>query len=152
MTDNLEPAARRALMSRIRQRDTAPEVALRKSLYALGFRYRLHPKLLPGRPDLVFPSRRIALFVHGCFWHGHGCRAGRRPTSNSGYWNTKLEDNQIRDERKASELRAAGWDVLTVWECELKPAVLAATVERIVTRLTNTPVIEGRAARLRRGK
>jgi DNA mismatch endonuclease (patch repair protein) len=108
-------------MRRIRAKDTGPERVVRTLLRELGHRgYRLHRKDLPGKPDIVFVGRRKAIFVHGCFWHGHECREGvRRPKSNTGYWLPKIEGNQRRDARHIEELLARGWDVLTVWDCEL---------------------------------
>lgn len=100
--------------------DTAPEMLVRKALHRLGFRYHLHRKDLPGSPDLVFPSRGKAIFVHGCFWHGHGCRWGRLPKTKLEYWAPKIEANRARDARKQSELHRAGWKSLVVWQCELR--------------------------------
>lgn len=119
MTDRLTPAARSGLMKRVRQRNTAPEKRVRSLLHKLGYRFRLHRKDLPGTPDIVLPSRRLAIFVHGCFWHGHDCRRGRAPTSNLEYWGPKLESNRERDSRKEAALVAAGWRVAVVWQCEL---------------------------------
>lgn len=131
--DIVPPGKRSAMMRAVRQKDTAPELRLRRALHALGYRYRLHPKTLPGRPDLVFPSRRAAIFVHGCFWHGHDCRAGRRPSSNTAYWLPKITANRERDARKQADLEALGWRVLTVWECELKDMTLAlAHIQRFL--------------------
>jgi DNA mismatch endonuclease (patch repair protein) len=107
-------------MSKIRSGDTKPEVLVRQLLHRAGYRYRLHRKDLPGKPDLVFGSRRKLIFVHGCFWHQHGCLAGRKPRSNTGYWYAKLARNVDRDARNEAQLGAAGWSVLTVWECETK--------------------------------
>lgn len=108
-------------MSRIRGRDTLPELAVRRTLHALGFRYRIAPIGLPGKPDLVFPIRRKALFIHGCFWHGHNCAHGRtRPTTSVEFWRKKLKDNRARDKRKRVELERLGYRVLEVWECEVK--------------------------------
>lgn len=108
-------------MARIRHKDTAPELAVRSVLHALRYRYILHPKHLPGQPDLAFPARRKAIFVHGCFWHGHNCKHGRRrPGSNVAFWEAKYADNKHRDARKAAALRAMGWRVLTIWECQVK--------------------------------
>jgi DNA mismatch endonuclease (patch repair protein) len=118
--DIVSPQKRSAMMRAVNQKNTAPELRLRKALHALGYRYRLHPKELPGRPDLAFPSRRATIFVHGCFWHGHDCRAGRLPSSRTDYWLPKIAENQRRDARKRAELEALGWRVLTVWECELE--------------------------------
>jgi DNA mismatch endonuclease, patch repair protein len=109
-------------MSRVPSKDTTPELVVRKLAHALGYRFRLHRKDLPGTPDLVFPSRRKVVFVHGCFWHGHtdpSCRLSRTPKSRMGFWQAKLERNRARDARNETALREAGWDVLTVWECEL---------------------------------
>lgn len=111
---------RSAIMRAVKQKDTKPEMRLRKALHARGYRYRLHDKRLPGTPDLVFPSRRAAIFVHGCFWHGHDCRAGRAPSSNTDYWAPKIAANRERDARKTAALEAEGWRVLVVWECALK--------------------------------
>ena len=105
-------------MKAVRRKDTAPEMIVRHLLHAAGYRYRLHVKKLPGSPDIVFPSRRKAIFVHGCFWHGHDCRAGRRPQSRQDYWIPKIERNQARDAAAVDALSRSGWSSLTVWECE----------------------------------
>lgn len=108
-------------MRRIRSKDTAPEMAVRHLAHGLGYRYRLHRKDIPGKPDLVFPGRRKVIFIHGCFWHQHpGCREGRPPKSNAAYWLPKLERNIERDKAALAQLAAAGWDVLVIWECETK--------------------------------
>lgn len=108
-------------MSRVRSKNTKPEMAVRRLVHAMGYRYRLHSKRLPGRPDMVFSSRRKVIFVHGCFWHRHeGCPKCRLPKSRLDYWLPKLEGNKARDAANQSELRKMGWDVLTVWECEIK--------------------------------
>ena len=110
-------------MSRIRHRDTKPEMMVRRLLHAMGFRYRLHDKRLPGSPDIVFASRKKAIFVHGCFWHRHpdaGCALARMPKSRLDFWRPKLEGNRTRDVRHQSELDALGWRYLIVWECELR--------------------------------
>lgn len=114
---------RSAIMARVKGKDTAPEMIVRRLAFSLGYRYRLHVATLPGKPDLVFPSRRKAIFVHGCFWHGHDCRAGRnRPASNLAYWGAKLDRNLARDRENQAHLKAAGWDTLALWECELRDA------------------------------
>lgn len=107
-------------MAAIRGRDTKPELILRRLLHSLGYRYRLHVRTLPGKPDMVFSARRKVIFVHGCFWHLHadGCGA-RLPKSRLEYWKPKLERNRARDAKHRRTLRRQGWDVLTVWECEL---------------------------------
>ena len=117
-------------MSRIRSKDTGPEWAVRRLVYALGFRYRLHAKNLPGKPDLVFARQRKVIFVHGCFWHAHGCRGGRSVSEmRAHFWRTKLEANVRRDRRHLRELWQAGWRVLVVWECETRDAArLRATL------------------------
>jgi DNA mismatch endonuclease, patch repair protein len=109
-------------MSRVRGKDTVPELIVRRMVHAEGYRYRLHRKGLPGKPDLVFPGRRKAVFVHGCFWHGHGCKIGRLPKSRSEYWEPKIARNRERDAQNRAELESLGWQVLTVWQCETKDA------------------------------
>ena len=118
--DTMTPEQRRACMSTIRSRDTAPEKRLRSDLHRAGFRFRLHVKSLPGTPDLVFPGRRKAIFVHGCFWHSHKCRRGTRPKSNMEFWNRKLDGNRKRDARNQKRLSMLGWRSLTIWECEVR--------------------------------
>jgi DNA mismatch endonuclease (patch repair protein) len=120
MADNRTPESRSALMSRIGGKDTAPEWIVRRLLHALGYRYRLHRKGLPGTPDIVFPSRRKIVFVNGCFWHAHGCRIGKPPKSNCAFWIPKLEKNRCNDRRNTRALRNLGWHVLTVWQCQVK--------------------------------
>jgi DNA mismatch endonuclease, patch repair protein len=122
VTDKLTSARRSANMSKIRSRDTAPELAVRRLAHAMGYRFRLHKKDLPGKPDLVFPGRKAVIFVHGCFWHQHpdpACLDGRRPKSRPEYWTPKLDGNIARDERRQAELKAAGWRVLVLWECDI---------------------------------
>ena len=121
MTDVFAAPTRSAVMRRVKGRDTSPELAVRRILRAAGIGYRLGGCGLPGRPDLVMKGRRIALFVHGCFWHGHDCRRGaRRPKANAHYWLTKVERNRARDVRNVADLTALGWRVIVVWECEMK--------------------------------
>ena len=105
-------------MSLIGQRNTGPEWAVRRLLYSHGYRYRLHAKDLPGKPDIVFRGRKKAIFVHGCFWHGHDCAKGRAPKSRLGYWGPKLKSNMERDQHVRSELERLGWQSLVVWQCE----------------------------------
>lgn len=108
-------------MSGIRRKDTKPEMTVRKALFAAGFRFRLHRRDLPGAPDVVLPSRRIAIFVHGCFWHRHeGCRLAAVPSTRPEFWTTKLEGNALRDRRNIERLRGLGWRVLVVWECAIR--------------------------------
>ena len=118
--DVLTPQQRRYNMSRIRGRDTRPELLLRKGVHAAGLRYRLHARELPGRPDLVFPRHRAVLLVNGCFWHGHDCALFRMPATNHEFWETKIAANRARDRRNLLALCQADWRVLVVWECSLK--------------------------------
>ncbi len=128
MTDVYGPEKRSAVMRRVKGRNTAPEMTVRRALTKLGARYRLHRKDLPGNPDIVLPGRKLAIFVHGCFWHGHDCARGARvPKQNRDYWVAKVARNVARDARACEALAALGWRVETVWECELKdPATLDA--------------------------
>lgn len=115
------PEDRSRVMRAVKSRDTGPEMAVRRLVHSMGYRYRLHPKDLPGKPDLVFPSRKKAIFVHGCFWHGHTCRRGDRlPKTNAAYWTNKIARNRQRYERQRAELDRDGWRVLTVWECQTR--------------------------------
>lgn len=115
-------------------KNTGPEKAVRSLLHRLGYRFRLHRKDLPGTPDIVFPSRHLALFVHGCFWHSHDCRIGKPPKSRLDYWLPKLQANHARDLRNAAALVAAGWHVEVVWQCELfDQEALAARLSRLLT-------------------
>ena len=107
-------------MSRVHGRDTRPEMYVRRAVWAEGFRFRLHVKKLPGKPDMVLPKYRLAVFIHGCFWHHHGCAKDRRPSSNREYWDRKLDGNAARDARHRAELEKLGWSVVTIWECRLK--------------------------------
>jgi DNA mismatch endonuclease (patch repair protein) len=120
MVDNRSTESRSALMSRVGSKDTAPEMTVRRLLHAMGYRFRLHRRDLPGTPDIVFPRHRKAIFVHGCFWHAHGCRIGKPPKSRPEYWGPKLARNLARDAEKETALKAAGWQVLTLWQCEVK--------------------------------
>lgn len=107
-------------MKRIRSKDTLPELIVRRLLHSLGYRYRLHRHGLPGRPDIVFPGRKKIIFVHGCYWHAHGCKLGHTPKSNKAYWSPKLQRNVDRDKRNREILSELGWQSLVLWECELK--------------------------------
>lgn len=117
MADRVGPAKRSEMMAAVRGKDTRPERAVRSALFHAGYRYRLHRRDLPGSPDIVLPRYRLVVFVHGCFWHGHDCPRGRRPASNVEFWNTKLDRNIERDRAARAALEAAGWSVVTVWEC-----------------------------------
>ena len=120
MPDIVDAATRSRMMSGIRSKDTKPEMLLRRGLHGRGLRYRLHVKDLPGKPDLVFPSRKAVIFAHGCFWHGHNCHLFRVPSTRQAFWTAKIERNRVVDERSAAALRAADWRVGVVWECALK--------------------------------
>lgn len=130
--DFLDPAARSERMSLIRERDTRPEIIVRSYLHNRGLRYRLHDRALPGKPDLVFPSRGVVVFVHGCFWHGHECRIAKLPQSRTEYWLPKIAANKRRDQRNAAKLRRLGWRVLTIRECQLSEARLDRLYKSIV--------------------
>jgi DNA mismatch endonuclease, patch repair protein len=123
MADKISRARRSQNMAAIRSKDMKPEIIVRRLVYSLGYRYRLHRKDLPGKPDLVFAPRRKVVFVHGCFWHLHpksDCLDARRPKSNTGYWGPKLDRNVERDAHHVSALKSLGWKVMVVWECETK--------------------------------
>ena len=123
MTDIVSGRRRSEMMAGIRGRDTAPERAVRRVAHRMGLRFRLHRKDLPGRPDLVFPRHRLAVFVHGCFWHRHeGCRYAYAPKSRVAFWTRKFSENVARDRRNEDALRGLGWRVLIVWECEARDA------------------------------
>ncbi|ESW93122.1 XorII very short patch repair endonuclease [Mesorhizobium sp. LSJC269B00] len=127
MVDTLSTSARSERMSRIGRKDTKPEMVVRRLIHSLGYRYRLHRRALPGRPDLVFPTRRKAIFVHGCFWHRHSdsrCKLARLPKSRVEFWIPKLEANAERDSRNEHALDNLGWGVLVIWECEIKDRAL----------------------------
>lgn len=120
MADTVSPLVRSRMMSAIRSKNTLPEMVVRRCVYGMGYRYRLHGRL-PGKPDLVFQSRRKVIFVHGCYWHGHGCkRGGTGSKSNTTYWRQKIEGNRSRDARNLLELERLGWSVHLVWECEVR--------------------------------
>lgn len=124
------PATRRKTMAAIRSKDTAPELAVRRFLHSEGYRFKVGRRVAGYRPDIVFTRRRKAVFVHGCFWHSHACgKRGGLPRTRSEYWQTKLAGNQRRDERAREALAAAGWGVLTVWECEARREAFAASLK-----------------------
>ncbi|SPE39092.1 XorII very short patch repair endonuclease [Candidatus Sulfopaludibacter sp. SbA3] len=126
------------MMRAIKSKGMSPELAVRRLAYGMGYRYKLHDHSLPGRPDMVFPGRRKVVFIHGCFWHRHRdgrCRLAHQPRSNLDYWNSKLASNKIRDAAHRKALRAAGWKVLIIWECEVETANLG---ERLAAFLEGT--------------
>jgi DNA mismatch endonuclease, patch repair protein len=118
--DRLTPERRSWLMSRIKGANTKPEIAVRSLLHRMGYRFRIHRRDLPGTPDIVLPGRGVVVLVHGCFWHGHVCKRTKMPKSRVNYWTEKIAGNRRRDARKRRKLRALGWRVVVVWECELK--------------------------------
>jgi DNA mismatch endonuclease (patch repair protein) len=121
MADTVDQATRSRIMSRVKAKHTKPEKIVRRLVLGCGYRYRLHSKDLPGKPDLVFLGRRKVIFVHGCFWHGHDCPRGNRPpNANSNYWHIKIERNRERDMSHIAKLEAEGWGVLIIWECQLR--------------------------------
>jgi DNA mismatch endonuclease (patch repair protein) len=140
MTDILTPQQRAERMSRVRGKDTKPELLVRRLVHGMGYRYRLHDKRLPGSPDLVFRSRRKVIFVHGCFWHRHpdpSCSKGRLPVSRREFWEPKLNGNQRRDERIMSDLHNDEWAVLVIWECECRRVEdLKTTLRTFITGTT----------------
>lgn len=134
MTDVMTPEQRHHCMSSIRSRDTRPEVTVRRYLWQHGYRYRLYKKELPGRPDIVLSRLRTVIFINGCFWHGHECHR-RFPKTNRDFWLRKIERNRERDRDVAARLRQMGWNVITIWECELAKARRDETLERLITTL-----------------
>lgn len=135
-TDPLTPGQRSETMSRVKSANTKPELRVRSALHAMGYRFRLHRKDLPGKPDIVLPKHRTAVFVHGCFWHQHsGCRKATIPQNNRDYWERKLRRNVDRDRNVREELAERGWRVLTLWECEI-PREETALRERLVAELS----------------
>ena len=119
MTDRVDARKRSAIMARVKSRDTTPELKVRRALHRAGYRFRLHRKNLPGSPDLLFPRHRVALFVHGCFWHWHGCSRSRMPKSNVVYWTGKIERNVNRDLQTRDRLEDLGWKWRVIWECDI---------------------------------
>ena len=132
MTDVHDKKTRSKNMSRIKGKDTRPEIKLRKYLFALGYRYRLHDKKLPGKPDLVLKKYNTVIFVHGCFWHGHkGCKYFIMPKTNTEWWRNKIYNTIDRDQKHRSQLQAMGWNVITVWECQSKKDIFEEIIKNI---------------------
>lgn len=139
MTDLVSPEKRSYIMSMIKSKNTRPEIMVRKYLFRCGFRFRINVRRLPGTPDIVLRKYKTAIFVNGCFWHGHeGCSDFRPPRSRVEWWTEKLRRNKERDVRVRKELRKMGWNTMVVWECQLKPAERQATLEHIVHLLEKT--------------
>jgi DNA mismatch endonuclease (patch repair protein) len=127
MADVVSPAKRSQMMSGIKGKNSLPEMLVRKALFAMGYRFRLHRRDLPGTPDIAMPGRKIAIFVHGCFWHAHqGCKYAKTPSTRTQFWTAKLQGNVARDQRAADKLAEMGWRVLNVWECSTRDAEAAA--------------------------
>jgi DNA mismatch endonuclease (patch repair protein) len=120
MADVVDSKTRSRMMSGIRSKNTKPELLIRKGLHARGFRFRLHDKLLPGKPDIVLPAYGAVIFVHGCFWHGHDCHLFKWPKTRRAFWRTKISRNQEKDAESYASLKEDGWYILTIWECALK--------------------------------
>jgi DNA mismatch endonuclease (patch repair protein) len=135
MADVVDAATRSRMMAGIRTKNTRPEIIIRKGLHARGFRYSLHPKGLPGKPDIAMPKWHVAIFIHGCFWHGHGCSLSRLPASNTAFWESKLAANQCRDELVKNQLAASGWRTATVWECATRGRLARESLAGLIDRL-----------------
>lgn len=139
MADTVSKEKRSEIMSHVTGKETKPEIIVRKYLFARGLRYRKNVKRLPGTPDIVFPKYKTAVFVNGCFWHGHkGCKYSHLPSSNFGYWEKKIADNIERDERKKRELEGLGYRVLIIWQCQLKSNTKIETLEALYHNIVNS--------------
>ena len=136
MTDVFTAEKRSKVMAGIGQKNTKPEITVRRLLHRLGYRFRIHRRDLPGRPDIVLPGRRKIILVHGCFWHGHNCKVGRLPKSRLDYWIPKIEGNRQRDSRNLNDLKADGWEVLVLWECEVRSG---HSLEPVLTQFLGKP-------------
>ena len=135
MPDIYSKQKRSEIMSKISGKETKPEILVRKFLFANGFRYRKNDKRYPGKPDIVLPKYKTVVFIHGCFWHGHNCPAGKPPETKKDFWKQKIKGNIERDKRNKTELQKQGWKVITIWQCELKNKEIR---EKTFTELTNT--------------
>lgn len=138
MVDRLTPEVRSKNMSKVRGRDTKPELAVRRALFREGFRFRLHDPSIAGRPDIVLRRFRTAVFVHGCFWHGHGCPRSKRPQSNKQFWSQKLDRNIARDRENLGRLERAGWHPVVIWQCSLQSGIEELLAELKLAR-SNSP-------------
>lgn len=139
MTDVHSKETRSFNMSRIRAKDTKPELLIRKYLFSKGFRYRVNVKKLPGKPDIVLPKYKTVIFIHGCFWHGHeNCKIAHLPQTRTDYWEAKIQKNIARDFTNHEKLKKAGWNIMTIWECQLKPKIRQQTLEGISLLLQKT--------------
>lgn len=136
MADVHTPAQRSYNMSRIKGKNTKPEMLVRKFLHANGFRYKLHDKILPGKPDIVLPKYKTVIFVHGCFWHGHNdCKYFTIPKTRSDWWRTKIKGNILNDDKAFQLLKKDNWEVITIWTCDLKPNNIQATLQTLLKKL-----------------
>lgn len=135
MSDPFSPAERSAIMARVQSTGSVPEMKVRRAIHRAGFRYRLYRSDLPGKPDLVFPRFKLVVFVHGCFWHWHGCKRSRMPEANRDYWTRKIGRNVERDQRNREALQNLGWDIAVVWECELQSGTEALITDLQQRRL-----------------
>ena len=132
MPDIFSRKKRREIMQAIRNRDTIPEMAIRRLIFSMGYRYRLHVRALPGWPDLVFPGRKKVIFIHGCFWHRHNCRKGRSmPKTRKCFWESKLTNNRLRDIKNKRELNRLGWKIIIIWECEISAKNMEKNMNKI---------------------
>ena len=130
-------------MSRIKSKNTKPEILVRGFLHKAGYRFRLHKKDLPGKPDIVLPKHKAVVLVHGCFWHGHkSCKYYRLPKTRTDWWELKVKNNILRDKKNSAELEKAGWKLITIWECELKPKVRQVTLENLLSQLVDNAEIK----------
>lgn len=138
MADNLSKETRSYNMSRIRSKNTRPEMLVRKFLHSEGYRYRLHVKDLPGKPDIILPKYKAVIFIHGCFWHSHqNCKYSVTPKSNLAYWIPKLERNITKDAENETKLLQMGWNIIKIWECALKPKHIVETLQKLVSKLND---------------
>lgn len=137
MADVHNKAQRSYNMSRIKGKDTKPEMLVRKFLFANGYRYRLHDKKLPGKPDIVLPKYKTVIFIHGCFWHGHsGCKYYKVPQTNTEWWLNKINGNKVNDEKAVKALKKDGWKIITLWECDLKPAKVDQILHSLLKKIS----------------
>lgn len=144
MVDVVSPAKRSQMMSRVKGKNSLPEMLVRKVLFAMGHRFRLHRRDLPGTPDIVMPGRKIAIFVHGCFWHAHqGCKYARTPSTRTEFWTAKLQGNVERDRRAAERLMEMGWRVLNVWECATRDPLAVASLPQALLAWIDSDALVG---------
>lgn len=141
--DTVSSKVRSQMMSGIRSLNTKPEQTVRKALFAAGFRFRLHRRDLPGVPDVVLPSKKVAVFINGCFWHRHSCRYYKLPTTRTEFWAAKLEDNARRDKKNREALLSLGWRVMTVWECALKGGMPQERLSQVLAKWINGQDVTG---------